>query len=138
MRTVRRFRSRPLAAALLAGAGVLACGGDGGPTSPPPGPPPPPPPPPVGASLDLQPGEVRVLADDASLRRFELVGASGPREYQVIVMSGSQTEDGFTPVRFAASASASASVVPPEGETLAPPAAATAPPAVRAGRPTLE
>ncbi|MCG8469192.1 MAG: hypothetical protein MJB57_13465, partial [Gemmatimonadetes bacterium] len=98
--------------ALLGAALVAACGGDGGPTSPPPGPPPPPPPPTLGASLDLAPGEMRVLTDAASIRAFELVGADGAREYQVIVMSAGQTVDGLTPIQLRAESGASANVVP--------------------------
>jgi len=101
---------------VLSGAGFVACGGDGGgggPTAPPPGPPPPPP---IGASLDLQPGEVRVLTDVASIRRFEIVGGADAREYQVIVMSAGETLDGLTPIRFRAQSVGSANVVPDRGD----------------------
>lgn len=95
------MNGRQVLALLLAGslAALFACGGDGGPTSPPP-PPGPPPPPPIGASLDLAPGERRVLSGDAELRAFEIVGAAGAREYQVVVVSASQVDGSVTPIVF--------------------------------------
>lgn len=109
---------RWLPAAVAASLAAISCGGGGGPTSPPPGPPPPPPP--VGASLDLQAGEVRVLSDAASIRAFELVGAAAAREYEVIVMSASRTEGAFTPLRLAASVGGASAATVPRREAVRP------------------
>jgi hypothetical protein len=54
-----------------------------------------------------------VLSDAASLRAFVIEGAADAREYQVIVMSGSQVEGAVTPLKFTATATgAGASVAP--------------------------
>ncbi len=106
--------ARGLLLAMVSVAAVGACGGDGGPTSPPPpGPPPPPPGPAIGATLNLRPGEVRVLTERDAIRAFEIQGASERREYQVIVMSASLTEGRTTPLRVRARAEdVSPSLVP--------------------------
>ena len=98
------------AGAFAALALTAACGG--GSTGPTPGPTPPPPPPPPATRVALQPGESRVLTDPAELAAFEIVGGNDAREYQVILMSGSQVEGSTAPLRFRARADASASILP--------------------------
>ncbi len=116
-----------LACVIIPGTVLAACGGDGAvgpgggsrPNSPPP-PTGPPPPPPIGATLSLQPGEVRVLTDVASIRRFAILAASDAREYHIIVMSTAETGDGTTPIRFRAASGTSANRVPDRGSGLVP------------------
>ena len=82
----------------LAGCG----GGSGGPGTGPT--PPPPPPPPAATRVDLAPGEMRVLTDASEIASFEIAGASAARQYQVILMSGSQVEGFVAPITFRANA----------------------------------
>lgn len=73
---------------VLAGAGLLGCGGDGDGDGSMMEPPPTgtlPPPPPPGASLALEPGQARVLRDPREVRSFQLAAADGAREYFAVV-----------------------------------------------------
>lgn len=128
----RHFRSYLL---IMVMAGVTACGGDGTTQPAPPPPPGPPPPPPVGVTLDLQPGETRVLSDVASIRGFKLRGANEMREYQVIMMSASQVEGAVTPLRFVIAAQGAGSNVVPRAQSTP---AATRLRSTGAGRTALE
>lgn len=88
---MRRGTGRALVAAWV-GLALGACGG--GTTDPPPPPPPPPPPggppPPPAIALDMAAGDVVTLTDPAEVRSFQIVGASQPREYEVIVQSATE------------------------------------------------
>lgn len=102
-------------AAVVAGVFLHACGGDGtGPTPPPP-PPPPPPPGAVARILDMSVGESVTLTDPDEVRAFQIDGGSGPREYEVIVQSASETSGATTAMQLrvrAAGASAAGAPSP--------------------------
>ncbi|MFV1986682.1 MAG: hypothetical protein ACC682_05350 [Gemmatimonadota bacterium] len=105
---MRRREVRPFAAlAAVLPWLVSACGGDGGSMNPPP-----PPPPPGGTvTLDLGVGESTTITDPAQLRSFGITGGVGPREFQVVMHSASESPGASTTMRFAVSTtSASASV----------------------------
>ncbi len=76
------------------------------------------------------PGESRVLTDAVAVRTFELAGAGEAREYEVIVMSGSQIENGVTPIKLRARAADVAASVTSARETTIP-----VPSASRSSRP---
>jgi hypothetical protein len=82
-------------------------------------------------------GEVRVLSDAASIRAFRISGAADDREYQVIVMSGSEVEAGVTPLSFTAAATGAGANVAP-GFTTRLPSTSTASRRTGPGLTTLE